>query len=889
MTPRFRPERWRQVNPLLDHGLALAVDERGPWLDSIRATDPELARDLELLLATHDRLDQRGFLDDSPGASIRPAPLAGQQCGAYTLLCPIGHGGMGSVWLAERSDGRFQGVAAVKLLNASLIGRAESRFRREGHILARLHHPHIAQLLDAGVTAQGQPFLVLERVDGSRIDEHCARAALGLDARLRLFLDVLAAVSHAHASLVVHRDLKPSNVMVDAGGAVKLLDFGIAKLLEGDAVEAPTALTREGHSILTPEFAAPEQLSGEPVTTATDVYALGVLLYVLLTGRHPAGDAASPAALVRAIVDTESPLASTVTSGPFRHALRGDLDNVLAKALRKRPADRYGSADAMADDLRRFLAHEPVSATTGSLVYRAGKFVRRNRVGVAATAAVLVAVMFATAGVAWQAWVARRERNEAQAQLARATAANDFMNVLLNVAAPSGRTFAAGELLEHGAAVIEKQFASDPTMRAGLLADVGKNLVLAEQYDQATRVLDRAVAVARQSADPALRARAACPRALLHIAMGERAQGEAMMAEALRELSDEPRDALVLAGCFADRGSFGYYYEEAEPTIRHATAALDLLERTRMPAHLIRLQAMSALAYGHYLARHTRQAEQTYQRLWEMLERTGIERTSMGATALNNWSLLHFWGDISRAETLCRQAVELRRAIEPGGSVLPTATFNHAGALLRLGRNEEARRLLEETIATAEVRKEHRIRFDAMMELAEAHIQQGDLDAAARQLAKLEPVEGTPQFDPWRRQQLAYYRAHLALTRGDYPKAHREFLAVAQRFEQRRSKITMAATTLVHLARTHQALGQPAEALAAARRAVALAESFVEAGAPSYLVGLGRLAEADLLAATGAAGQARDAYRAGLDHLQRTLGPDHAATRSARRGAQATP
>jgi serine/threonine-protein kinase len=730
------------VIPYLDRALDLAEGERASFLASLGTEDPELARDLESLLQRHERLEEQGFLD-GPALLPRPASLAGQTLGAYTLRSSIGQGGMGSVWLAERSDGRFQGVAAVKLLNASLVGRdGEARFRREGSILARLRHPHIAQLIDAGVSPQGQPYLVLERVDGERIDRYCDARGLDLEARIRLFLDVLAAVSHAHANLVVHRDLKPANVMVDSDGRVKLLDFGIAKLLQSDTGEAPAALTRDGESMLTPEYASPEQLTGGNVTTATDVYALGVLLYLLLTGRHPAGEATSPAARVRGIVEGVPPRASDAVSGPFRSALRGDLDNILAKALKKQPAERYASAEVLAEDLRRFLAHEPVSAGPDSIAYRARKFARRHRGGVAAAAAVLLAVILGTAGVAWQARVARRERDEAQAQLTRATAANDFMNVLLNVAAPAGRKFEVGELLEHGAVLVDKQFASDDTMRAELLSTVGANLLSSERLDQATPVLDKAVAVARQSGDPALKARAQCPRALLYIARGERAAGEAMMAEALAALPDEPRHALVRAGCLAKRSAFGYYFEEAEPMIRDATAALSLLARTPVPARVTRIEALSALAYGHYLARHTRQAEDAYAQLWGMLEQTGIERTNMGATVLNNWSLVHFWGDISRAESLSRRAVELRRSTESAGSVMPTATFNHAGALLRLARYDEAERLFEETIATAAARDEHRIRFDAMMELADLHTEKGGRGAPPAPRAKREPGEG---------------------------------------------------------------------------------------------------------------------------------------------------
>ncbi len=520
------PERWRVLAPYLDRALELPDGQRAAWLTLLRAEDSTIAEDVAALLERHAVIEQEGFLEGAPAGPTPPASLAGQMLGAYTLRSPLGQGGMGSVWLAERSDGRYEGEVAAKLLNASLVGRdGETRFRREVSILARLRHPNIAHLIDAGVSPLGQPYLILERVDGERIDAHCHGRRLGIEARIRLFLGVVAAVSHAHANLVVHRDLKPSNVLVATDGQVKLLDFGIAKLLESGAGDEATALTREGESVLTPEYAAPEQLTGGDVTTATDVYALGVLLYLLLTGRHPAGgDRSTPAALMRAIVDTEPVRASAAmieretggrpdeiasrratTPRKLRGVLRGDLDNIVAKALKKRPSERYASAEALADDLRRFLASEPVSAGADSIAYRAAKFVRRHRVGVVAAAGVMVAAVLGTAGVALQAREARKQRDEAQTQLARATAVNDFMDVLLNVAAPAGRKFEVGELLEQGALLIDKQFAADDTLRAELLSAVGTHLLAAEHLDRATPVLERAAAIARQSSDPGLR------------------------------------------------------------------------------------------------------------------------------------------------------------------------------------------------------------------------------------------------------------------------------------------------------------------------------------------------------------------------------------------------
>ena len=268
---------WDRLSPLLDRALDLEPAERSSFLADVRRDDPDAAVALERLLAEHDQVLVSAFLEGPPMDGGVPASLAGQTVGAYTLERPLGMGGMGMVWLARRSDGRFEGNVAVKFVNLALLDPAgQERFRREGTLLARLSHPHIARLLDAGVTPAGQPFLILEYVEGTRIDHFADEHRLSIDARLAIFLQVADAVSHAHANLIVHRDLKPSNILVDAHGQVKLLDFGIALLIDtGSATEPPTIAA--GHA-LTPEYAAPEQIFGGSVTTATDVYALGVIL-----------------------------------------------------------------------------------------------------------------------------------------------------------------------------------------------------------------------------------------------------------------------------------------------------------------------------------------------------------------------------------------------------------------------------------------------------------------------------------------------------------------------------------------------------------------------------------------------------------------------------------
>jgi eukaryotic-like serine/threonine-protein kinase len=449
-------EAWARLSPRLDELLELSVSERDVRIAQIAREDAALADELSSLLAESTQTDRLSFLEGNPFTAptdiTTHATLAGQTIGAYTLERPLGEGGMGTVWLGRRSDGRYEAQVAVKFLNLALLARGGAeRFAREGSMLARLTHPNIARLLDAGVaastTAGGQPYLVLEYIEGVSIDRYCDSHHLSIENRLRLFLDVLAAVSHAHTNLILHRDLKPSNILVTEQGQVKLLDFGIGKLIaEQDAAASDTELTQLAGRAFTPDYAAPEQVQGNDVTTATDVYALGVLLYLLLTGRHPTTlPTQTPVDRVRAVVEREPPLVShaatkagdavvqaRATVAPkLARMLHGDLDNIVAKALKKQATERYPTAAALADDLRRYLEHEPVSARADSLAYRASKFVQRYRLAVGAASATLLALLAGVIGTTWQAVEAQRQRDlaqqasrEAQVQAYKATASS---------------------------------------------------------------------------------------------------------------------------------------------------------------------------------------------------------------------------------------------------------------------------------------------------------------------------------------------------------------------------------------------------------------------------------------------------------------------------------
>ena len=427
-------ERWRRVREVLDHAIALPADERAIYLEKASAGDPELRVEVESLLRSHERagkdflntpvVDLRSLVTDAHGTS----GYMGRRIGVYKIVQEIGRGGMGEVYRAARVDGQYEKQAAIKVVrsgyDSSLI---LERFRHERQILAGLDHPNIARLLDGGTTDEGIPYLVMELIEGLPIDEYCNKRDLGIADRLQLFMQVCSAVQYAHQRLVVHRDLKPSNILVTPEGTPKLLDFGIAKFLD-PAAGPETTLVRP----MTPEYASPEQIHGEPITTASDVYSLGVVLYRLLTGQSPYRvDGRNPTELAHAICEVEPERPSTVTraamkqvpqehptvrdpAARFRRLLKGDLDNIVLKTLRKEPARRYVSADKLEEDIRRYQRGLPVVAAPDSLLYRTRKFVQRNRVGVTAAALVLIAIVTAVWVSVRQARIAEQERRRAE-------------------------------------------------------------------------------------------------------------------------------------------------------------------------------------------------------------------------------------------------------------------------------------------------------------------------------------------------------------------------------------------------------------------------------------------------------------------------------------------
>ena len=628
-------DQWLAMSPLIDRALELDGEARSNW---IRSLDPELANQLELVLREHQLLAQEGFLENR---IIEMPPtdstLAGQTLGVYRLISQIGQGGMGSVWLAERNDGRFERQVAIKFLNLALMGKAgEERFRREGKILALLAHENIADLIDAGVTSAGQPYLVLEYVDGDQIDCYCNQNHLNVRDRIHLFLEVLTAVAKAHSNLIVHRDLKPSNILVRNDNHVKLLDFGIAKLIEGEGGTESRPVFTIGGTALTPEYAAPEQLQGEQITTATDVYALGVLLYLLLTGQHPTAPAGrnTPVELVRAIVDFEPPRASDIVSPSsmnfsqtashaasigvsperLRRTLRGDLDTILGKALKKDPAERYPSVTAFAEDLRRHLKNQPIGARPDTLAYRAVKFVRRNRVAVGLSLLAFVTTTAGLVGTLVQSRTASIQRDLALRQLMRAERTADLNELLLSDVAPMGKPLRADQLLQREESVIAHEHNLDAANHIELLLSLGDQYSGEDDNKSALRVLDQAYQLSRHSGDPSIRGKASCVLAAAMVPVGELVRAETLFQEGMHELGDAKRFSSEHSTCLLSGSEIAYRSGNSTEAIARAHASEQALQSSPSHWNLQELNVLINLAGVLGDAGKFREADQTFKR-----------------------------------------------------------------------------------------------------------------------------------------------------------------------------------------------------------------------------------------------------------------------------------
>ncbi|MGI9182014.1 MAG: protein kinase domain-containing protein [Longimicrobiaceae bacterium] len=817
---------------LFDAALELPAAERAAFLTDTCGEDAELRAEVERYLRTDAA--PPALFDAAPSELVavpadEPA-LEGRTLGRYTLLRELGRGGMGTVYLAERADVGKR-VALKRVRGGLAAPENVERFLREQRVLARLEHPNITSLVDVGVTAEGAPFLAMELAEGEPIDRYCDARRLSLDARLALFAQVCAAVQHAHQSLVIHRDLKPSNILVDGDGRAKLLDFGIAKLLDDAEGEAP-GLTGTGMRLMTPEYAAPEQLRGEPVTTATDVYGLGVVLYELLTGHRPyAASSRSWGDIERQVLDAvparpssavfrpeeigrpdgallritpeEVSAARGTTPAGLRRALRGDLDTLVLKAIEKEPGRRYASAQQLLDDLERYRRGLPIGARPATLGYRARKFVRRHRAGVAASATFLL--LLGGVGISLQ-----QERDAAARALLEAENAQqaaEFLGKLFGTSDPRqarGRLISTPALLEWGerqVGVLDRQ----PQVQAQVLSRIGEAYIGLGFYPRAAPLLERALE----------------QRRALHP-------------------GDHPDVAASLWWLSTMRiveADFG----EAESLFRESLAMRRRLFGNEDPQVV---EGLSGLGFA-------------------MLNRGGIRP----------------------AEQVYREALAIERQL-PGGQprMIPGPLNGVAFSLIEQGRYAEAESHAREALARAgaEQGEDHPFYMIALAHLARALHGKGEM-AEAEALFR-QAVEKTHSVQGAEHPRLALYLgwyASLLVEMGDPAGAE----ALARRaLDIQRTALPpghyWTVPTLTTLGRILTDTGRAREAEPLLREAVAIAERWL----PSYNHDLAR-ARSELgacLAASGRTGEAEPLLAAGYTALRDALGEEHPATRQAR-------
>jgi len=887
---KIDPTRWNELSPLLDQVLELASEERVAWLEALRATQPDVAAELQTLLAELQALDDEGFLQGDPSRMLSQNSLAGQVFGSYSLESQIGHGGMGSVWLARRSDGRFEGKVAVKLLNVALIGQSpEERFRREGRLLGRLMHPNIARILDAGVASNGQPYLVLEYVQGRAIDVYCDERRLSVNERIRLFLDVLSAVGHAHANLIIHRDIKPSNIHVTHEGVVKLLDFGIAKLIQDeDKPDEVTNLTADGTRALTPGYASPEQALGDSITVATDVYSLGVLLYVLLTGQHPTGlKDTSVLQHIRRLLETEPSRLSDVAVGvrtrnpdtveenaakrattvqKLRRALRGDLDNIVGKALKKNPLERYSSVREFADDLLRYLRNEPVLARADNSWYRVRKFVVRNRISVGIAGAALMAV-FAIATVALvEAHTAKAERDRALALSSRNEAVADFLNILITEAAASDKPGQLSEMLARSEELANAEYRGNPEHRAAVLD------MLAGYYHsngddmRAESLLRRGLSTLSTSADVDLRRKLTCDHAVVMDYAGTGGDVTGILNAVLAEPGIAPQTA---AECLEYLAHVAQARGDLVGALKFAKLGLQRLYQHSAPTPATEAQYLSTIADAECANGRNDEAEKYFQRALDQLAAVGRERSPLAMTVLGNWAVMsEAAGNPRRALELTEQSLRMIAQTSPDIAPSPYVLATKARALYVLGRMQQSRSVYSACVSD----KVPRVRVYCLSGLALASNDLGELDQAEGYLqsafqaqASIAPADGVTLA------KLRTLRGRLALSHGQLAAARADLdAAIADE-----SNMFILIPALSSRADLNLAEGRNAAAEVDARRLLALTRQAQGGIRYSNRTGLAWLALGRALANQGNSVESRKALQAAVEHLSNTVDDDH--------------
>jgi serine/threonine protein kinase len=791
-----RDDNKDQLLEHLDQAIDLTPAELEPWLADIARTAPDLAAQIRDFLSVRDQTKFSEFMAGPGPATIvsEAGNLAGRRVGVYQLDRELGHGGMGTVWLAHRADGKFEAQVAIKFLQLAIAARSGAvRFAREGNLLARLSHPNIARLIDAGVDETGQPYLVLEYVEGEPLDLYCDRRELPVEQRIRLFLGVLAAVQHAHSKLILHRDLKPSNILVTTDGDVRLLDFGIAKLMgEGQRAQA-TELTQMIGRVFTPDYAAPEQVRGDDVTMATDVYALGVLLYVLLSGIHPTSRSTQSALdKLRAVIEQDATrlsvaISSTTdddaltmarlrnTSPPqLERELAGDLDNILAKALKKNPAERYVTVNEFAEDLRRYLSHEPVLARADTVTYRTRMFVRRHRVGVTVAVAVALALVGAVVVTTWQAIEATRARAlaersardaeerrlQAEYQAKLSWASHEFISQLFGDAMSEANDPRMRDRLSRSREMIRKRYAKEPKIHGSLLMQLaGRYAELGDDKGEAD-VMAEFDQLVETSRDPSLKATSDCIRAYDLIRADKLDEAAPYVASGFAEvLHNDDTDAGF--ECYRADAMLAASRGDREHAVSRMNEWLALLERRDLAETRNYVSSVASLAYIYTLLDDSEQSYLVTRRTRELSTRLGMDHTV--GTYVDYSREAAMLVELGRLTETAELDAEFSARLRADGVEAPCKFLVEiAQRDLTIGNHAQAAGLFTKCLPEFERDGPENYARGVTLDLAFTEAMTGDLRAARAAIARFER-RTTATAPPTARERLYLARAQLQI------------------------------------------------------------------------------------------------------------------------------
>jgi serine/threonine protein kinase len=893
---------WTEVGPYFEQALELAEELREDWLAEIDATRPGVARAVRGLLAEWAIVTGAGFLreplfskattfqtalhqvqaDRVPndgGTTHLTLPnnaafgwVAGTIIGPYRLIRQIGSGGMSSVWLAERCDGQIKRAIALKLPFMGPAMQVE-RFMRERDILAALTHPQIARLYDAGIADSGQTYLAMEYVQGTALVHDCDERRLTIRERLRVFLQVLEAVQFAHAGLVIHRDLKPSNILVTPQGRVVLLDFGIGKLLTEGTAQV-MQLTDLAARALTPDYASPEQIGGQALGTASDIYSLGVILYELLTGRRPYRPRrASPAALEEAILSddlrrpslcrpsAEAAAARNSSTRALVRALAGDLDTIVLKALERAPLERYASVTAFAQDIDNYLHNLPVSARPSNRWYRIGCFVSRYKLPVLAASITVLAMLAGTWFSVWQARIVAVERDRATSLAARNESVTEFLGTVITQAAASLTPITVSELLKRAEHLAMTNKRTDAETRAAVLGMIADRYGSLEDFEHATRLLQFAIELLDRSPDQALRSRYICDLSLMHAGAEN---FRTMLPIITREVAAHPADQSA-AVCLLDLTILAEQENLAADAIQYAQRGLDLLGRSPQHSALLEAALLSRLTYAHSMKGHSIEAARLFERALRNYTALGQESSDGALTLMNDWASAITRKTPKRALELFEQIERIEREREFGAEIGTTLTGNKANALQLLGRVEAAQASYEMECRLADQRRDLNSKLQCQYGLASLMLDVSQPAAASKYLEQAiatAAVGGAPSYWPRLR---AIQEGRLDLLAGRLTQARANF-------EQAGPRNT---DVWGYKVETELAAAKPKVAAELARQALRISKSLQGDSPYSRETGMAWLMLGRALQQLQDPAQAHAAFAAALAQLSNTVDADH--------------